>query len=389
SWCHLTTPAVDIPLSTDGGYSDPIMRFTQIYWLRNKNQGMFIEVSTDSLGDVWDYIEEKTILDPDYYKIKNGPDYPGGMINTYREKSDGYNYPVAMDWDTVEVNLEDYAGETVWFRFVFGAVPIPSNNQDGFVCDNFSVWANSDSTGLDERIDSWGDDFDFWIHDIHENDTLLWTDNWSYLDLNETDPFYPDAWGKSWTTWGTVTYIGPWSHGGINSSWEIGVTALFYPKPDPQPTIYNGRHYAGNALTFHEGYYYPNEASWLMSERYSMTPTLSYDIIRLVFYRCVGLAPMDDGWVHLGFSVDTIPPNPYNLSEWTEVRRYDGENQKVWEYEEQAPGEFYLDVSDVFEAQPDSMDYYWILFSLISGPNLERGGWNLDNIEVYGANLVP
>jgi len=387
SWCHLISESVEIPLSTDGGYSDPILKFTQIYWLRNKNQGMFLELSTDSV--IWDKVEYNTILDPDYYKIVCGPDYPGGMINTYREKSDGYNYPVSMEWDTVEVDLAGYAGETLWFRIVFGAVPIPSNNQDGFVADNFSVWANSDSTGLDERIDFWGDSLYLWRHGIHELDTLLWTDNWSYLDLHEIDPFYPDAWDKAWTTWGTVTYIGPWTHGGINSSWEIGVIALFWPKPDPQATPMNGKHYAGNALTFNEGLYYPNEASWLMSERFDMTPTEAYDYIRLRFFRCVGLAPMDDCWIHIGFSNDTIPPNPYDLSEWVEVRRYNGENQKFWEWEEQPPdGPGYLDVSDEFKNEGDSMAYYWILFSLISGPNLERGGWNLDNIEVYGANII-
>ena len=378
SWCHLISPSVDIPAETDGGYTDPIMRFTHVYWLRNKNQGVFLEISTDS--STWDYIG-KDILDPDYYKIKTGSDYPGGMMLTYREKSDGYFYPGKMEWTTVEVDLEDYAGETLWFRFVFGAVPIPSNNQDGYVIDNFSAWATSNDTGLEERIDFWGDDFDLWKHDLHEQDTLLWTDNWAYLDLNETDEFYPDAWGKAWTTWGTASYIGPWSHGGINNSWEIGVTALFWPKPDPQPTPENGAHYAGNALTFNEGYYYPGEASWLLSERYEMSSTLSYDIIRLVFYRCVGLAPMDDCWVHLAFSNDTIPPDCNDLSQWVEVRRYDGEDQKVWEEE-------MLDVSTKFKEDGDSMDYYWMLFTLISGPNNERGGWNLDNIEIYGANII-
>ncbi len=380
SWCHLVSESVDIPAPLDGGFSDPVMRFDQIYWLRNKNQGVFIEICTDSSLGVWNRIEYKTILDPDYYKIVTGSDYPGGMINTYREKSDGYNYPVTMNWEPVEIDLEDYAGETLWFRLVFGAVPIPSNNQDGYVADNFSVWATSDSTGFEERIDLWGDDFDLWKHDIHEPDTLLWTDNWSFLDLNETDEFYPDAWGKSWTTWGIAEYIGPWSHGGINNSWEIGVTALFWPKPDPQPTPSNGAHYAGNALTFNLGYYYPNEASWLLSERFEMDTTTAYDIIRLVYFRCVGLAPLDDCFVHLVFSDDTIPPDPNDLSNWVEVRRYDGENQKVWEVE-------MLDVSDQFKEDGEDMDYYWILFTLMSGPNLERGGWNLDNIEIYGANI--
>ncbi|MCK4505188.1 MAG: hypothetical protein KAW14_06200, partial [Candidatus Aegiribacteria sp.] len=386
SWCHLISESVDIPEVMDGGYTNPIMRFDHVYWLRNKNQGTFIEISTDSGSGVWDYVEYKTILDPDYYKIKNGSDYPGGMINTYREKCDGYNYPVSMNWETVEIDLEDYAGRTLWFRFVFGAVPIPANNQDGYVIDNFSVWATSDSTGLEERIDSWGDDFDLWKHDLHEPDTLLWTDNWSYLDLNETNEFYPDAWGKAWTTWGTAYYIGPWSHGGINGSWEIGATAVFYPDPDPESTPMNGAHYAGNALTFNEGYYYPNEASWLCSERYDMAPTLSYDIIRLVFYRCVNLAPLDDCWVHLAFSNDTIPPDCNDLSQWVQVRRYNGENQKVWDLEG-TESEPYLDVSNKFKEDGKDMDYYWILFSLISGPNLERGGWNLDNIEIYGANI--
>lgn len=380
SWCHLVSESVDIPAPLDGGYSDPVMRFDQIYWLRNKNQGVFIEICTDSSLGVWNKIEYKTILDPDYYKIDTGPDYPGGETNTYREKSDGYNYPVTMDWESVEIDLEDYAGQTLWFRLVFGAVPIPSNNQDGYVADNFSVWATSDSTGFEERIDSWGDDFDLWKHDLHEPDTLLWTDNWSYLDLNETDEFYPNAWGKSWTTWGIARYIGPWSHGGINASWEIGVTALFWPKPDPQPTPVNGAHYAGNALTFNLGYYYSNEASWLLSERYEMEPTVDYDIIRLIYYRCVGLAPLDDCFVHLAFSTDTIPPDPNDLSGWVEVRRYDGENQKVWDVE-------ILDVSDQFKEDGEDMDYYWILFTLMSGPNLERGGWNIDNIEIYGANI--
>ena len=63
------------------------MRFTHIYWLRNKNQGVFLEISTDSSSGVWDRIEYKSgILNPDYYKILTGPDYPGGQINTYREK---------------------------------------------------------------------------------------------------------------------------------------------------------------------------------------------------------------------------------------------------------------------------------------------------------------
>ncbi len=207
-WCHLISDSVDIPGVIAAGYTDPIMRFDHVYWLRNKNQGVFIEISTDSSSGVWDRIEyESGILDPDYYKIVNGPDYPGGKINTYREKSDGYNYPFGMAWDEVEIDLADYAGETLWFRFVFGAVPIPSNNQDGYVIDNFSVWATSNDTGLEERIDLWGDDYVFWMHDLHEQDTLLWTDNWSFLDLNKADEFYPSALGNAWTTWGISRYI--------------------------------------------------------------------------------------------------------------------------------------------------------------------------------------
>ncbi|MCK4671209.1 MAG: hypothetical protein KAT47_01615, partial [Candidatus Aegiribacteria sp.] len=71
---------------------------------------------------------------------------------------------------------------------------------------------------------------------------------------------------------------------------------------------------------------------------------------------------------------------------WVEVRRYNGEWQKNWDYEGTA-SEPYLDVSDEFKEDGEDMDYYWILFTLMSGPNLERGGWNLDNIEIYGANI--
>ncbi|MCK5063831.1 MAG: hypothetical protein KAQ97_01040, partial [Candidatus Fermentibacteraceae bacterium] len=84
SWCHLITESVDIPGVITSDYENPILRFTHVYWLRNKNQGVFLEISTDSSLGVWDRIEYKTILNPDYYKILTGPDYPDGQMNTYR-----------------------------------------------------------------------------------------------------------------------------------------------------------------------------------------------------------------------------------------------------------------------------------------------------------------
>ena len=288
-------------------------------------------------------------------------------------------HPNDPDFTLEEINVDSLRGQDVWFRFIYGSFVMNPANKDGWLVDDLEVLLLTDqgSHVTEEQIDTWGDDVRFWNH--HE--IAPWAECWFYNYIYALDPIFPYEQGYCWTTWGESFYIGPWSHGGFNDTWEIGVTARFWPDPDPQPIPLNGYNYAGNALTIEEGYYNPYESSWLLSERYEMAPTIDYDIIRLVFLRCIRLAPSDDCWIHLAFSDEEIPPDRNNHDEWIEVRRYNGEDQTYWDEEA-------LDVSDEFKTQGVGQTYYWIMFTLISGPNHELGGWNIDNISIYGANEI-
>ncbi len=143
----------------------------------------------------------------------------------------------------------------------------------------------------------------------------------------------------------------------------------------------NGAHYTGNDLTIDDGLYNDFETSYLLSERYEVANTTSFTNIYIEIYRCIRLYTMDDAFIHLGFSVDTLPPDPMNLSLWEEVITFTNEDHTIWEEED-------WEVTDIFsDALADSAyENYWIVFHLISGPSNVKGGWNLDNIKVLGSN---
>jgi hypothetical protein len=386
AYSYIVSPRISVPAALDDDY-EAILRFTHCYWTRNREAGGYIDISTDSTN--WTQIPDEDLLEG-YYHQQTTSGFPGGAgIDAYMFKSPGYN-PAGPTLSYEEADLEDYRGLDIWIRWVFGVEDKASNNQDGWIVDDpMLLLVDRDTTALDSiRFDPWGLYPDsmiiqprFWNH--HEFPT--YNDFWYYHDLFSIDPIYPHEQGYAWTTWGAVGYIGPWTHDGTNDSWEIGVSVspLFTPYPDPDPVItINGYHYAGNDLTYEDGFYNDYETSYLLSERYAVSNTSPYNIISLKFYRCVRLAPNDDTWVHVGFSTDTLPPNPMNLSKWDKVIRYNGDFHDYWEYE-------VCDMSEEFaDALADSAyENYWIIFTIISGPNLIEGGWNVDRISIWGDNI--
>jgi hypothetical protein len=118
--------------------------------------------------------------------------------------------------------------------------------------------------------------------------------------------------------------------------------------------------------------------------------TEGYDNIILRIYRCIRCYG-DDAFIHIGFSVDTVPPSPEDLSQinWYNVTEdlYVWADHTEWAYEEEPP----IDLTAAFDSAlvDSSYQYYWLLFSLFSGPaGSEHGGWNVDNIQVWGNNNI-
>lgn len=386
SYCYVVTPMITIPASTDADY-EAILRFTHCYWTRNRECAGYLEIiATDSaaVDSTWQQIPDEDLL-VGYYHVQTTIGFPGGIRDAYIAKSPGYN-PTGPTLTYEEADLEDYRGKDVWIRWIFGVEDKSSNNQDGWIVDDMEVLLvdRDPMPGPDIRIDPWADSDSTqylpWRWKHHEIPT--YNDDWAYNDLYRIDPIYPQEQGYAWTTWGEVGYIGPWTHGGINDSWEIGKLSMFWPYPDPQPTILNGAHYAGNDLTADDGKYNNFETSFLLSERYDMANIIPFNYKAVEFYSCLRLFVMDDAWVHLGFSVDTLPPDPMNLSLWEEVVFYPSEFNLIWDIET-------FKVSNIFEdALADSAyENYWLIFTLISGPSNVEGGWNVDNVKILGANI--
>ncbi|MEN8209338.1 MAG: hypothetical protein ABFR50_08805 [Candidatus Fermentibacteria bacterium] len=385
SYCYVVSPMVTIPPSSDANY-EALLRFSHCYWTRNRACGGYIEIiATDSaaIDSTWKQIPTEDLL-VGYYHQQTSLTYPGGIRDAYIDKSPGYS-PTAPTLTIEEANLEDYRGMNVWFRWAFGVEDKQSNNQDGWIIDDLQVLLvdRDPIPGPDIRLDHWADPDSMhhqprrWKH--HEFPTF--NDDWYYHDLYAIDPIYPHEQGYAWTTWGEIGYIGPWTHGGINDSWEIGKVSIFTPVVDPDPTPYNGAHYAGNDLTFDDGMYNNFESSYLLSERWDIDNVIAYNYIELRFYSCIRLALNDDAFIHIGFSVDSIPPDPMDLGQWEEVMHYPSVNDTEWANIEP------IELSDYFaDALADSLyEHYWIIFSLITTPSDTLGGWNIDNITVLGS----
>ncbi len=375
AYCYVVSEKVTLPPLIDA-VDSVILRFYHWFWLASIDYGGYIEISTDSLN--WDQIHEcDAFFLTAGYNALSGPNFKGGPdVPIFSNQL--HLLPNDPGFTLEELNVDSLRGaneQDVWFRFVYGTFVMTPGNRDGWLIDDLSViHLTGDSTSIhEEQIDTWGDDVRFWEH----YEIAPWADCLFYNYVHALDPIFPYEQGYCWTTWGESFYIGPWSHGGFNDTWEIGVTARFWPDPDPQKIPDNGYNYAGNALTIENGFYNPGESSWLLSERYEMAPTIDYEVITLTFLRCVRFVNGDDGWIHLAFSDELTPPDRNDHAQWVEVRRYDGEYQTYWDEQE-------LDVTPQFKINGDGKTYYWIMFTSISGPNFEYGGWNIDNISIYG-----
>lgn len=376
TYSHLDAPGVSIPPDTGAtAVTSPVLSFTQCYWTRNRKCGGYMDISTDSTS--WSQIPDSLFLIYGYDFLSH-LFYPGGggrMI--FCDKSPGYS-PVSPYMTPEMVDLSDYSGQTVYIRWVFGVEDKAANNQDGWIVDDLEVLGVEVATGDTLKLDTWLPYPRHWAHE----EFPTYNDDWWYLDVHTVDPIYPFEIGYAWTTWGEIGYIGPWTHGGTNDSWEIGVTAFYIP-PDPMPTSSCGAHYVGTDLTQDDGFYNDDEQSWLLSEAYGGLDTLDiFEDIFLKIYRCNRYQTLDYGRIFLGFTPDSVPPSRDTLftDNWVQVREYDGDNMVFWEWE-------VMEVSDEFDSariHPDSLKYYHILFWMDSGPSFTRGGWNLDNISIIG-----
>lgn len=176
--------------------------------------------------------------------------------------------------------------------------------------------------------------------------------------------------------------LNEWVHGGMEDDWQFG-EPIFVPGIDPALTPDNGDRVAGTDLgivdppEIYDGYYENDAFSWLVSPAYEIPATGTYNKITLRFYRCTRLAPSDNGLVWLGFSNDETPPDSIS-TDWQLVRTYI-ENQSSWAYEN-------IDVTLEFDDYATS-SYFFIRYGLCSNLADVRGGWNLDNIQVFGDNI--
>ena len=386
TYCYVVSPMVSIPPSSDVNY-EAILRFSHCYWTRNRQCGGYLEIiATDSaaVDSVWKQIPDSDLL-VGYYHQQTMGGYPGGIRDAYIDKSPGYN-PTGPTLSIEEADLEDYRGKDVWFRWVFGVEDKQSSNQDGWIVDDLMVLLvdRDPLPGPDIRLDFWADSLPLQPRRWKHYEFPTYNDDWYYHDLYAIDPIYPHEQGYAWTTWGEIGYIGPWTHGGINDSWEIGKVSIFTPDPDPDPTPQNGAHYAGNDLTFDDGLYNAIESSYLLSERYEIANTTPFSYLELEIYSCIRLYPLHNAFIHIGFSVDTLPPDPMNLSEWVEVIDYTGEDNTWWAEENiELEGTTTTLFSDALA--DSAYENYWIIFTLFSGLSDTRGGWNVDNIAILGS----
>ncbi len=163
-----------------------------------------------------------------------------------------------------------------------------------------------------------------------------------------------------------------WTSGGDGDDWEIG-SPDFVPDVDPWLEPGNGTGIAGNDLT-DDGYYEDDAWAWFISPAYDFPDTIPVTAT-LVFDRCVRLAPGDVGFVFLGFGDTNYPPT--SESDWVLVRTYNS-NHTYWDNEQ-------IDITSEFlDAAGYDPNFFWLRFVLSSNMSGVRGGWNLDNVQVFG-----
>ncbi|MCD4774751.1 MAG: type II secretion system GspH family protein [Candidatus Aegiribacteria sp.] len=179
--------------------------------------------------------------------------------------------------------------------------------------------------------------------------------------------------------------VNEWVHSGKKDDWQFG-EPVFVPDIDPALTVDNGDRIAGTDLGIvippdlpgsYDGYYENDAFSLLVSPAYEMPAAGTYNKITLRHYRCVRLAPADNGLVWVGFSDTETPPDSVS-TDWQLVRTYI-DNQNSWAYENK-------DISSKFNDYSTS-SYFFLRYGLCSNLNDFRGGWNLDNIQIYGDSI--
>ncbi|RKZ03729.1 hypothetical protein DRQ21_04990 [Candidatus Fermentibacteria bacterium] len=164
-----------------------------------------------------------------------------------------------------------------------------------------------------------------------------------------------------------------WITGGTANDWEVGAP-LYVPDIDPALTPANENRIAGTDLT-DDGLYMPNEWGWMRSGAYEMSDASFYDSVSVSFDRCLRLASNDYAFVQMAFTTSEEPPT--QESEWVTVKECHY-NDDQWEVEV-IPLTYYFE-----EARISGKTHYFIRFVLDSGPFVELGGWNIDNVGFYG-----
>lgn len=173
---------------------------------------------------------------------------------------------------------------------------------------------------------------------------------------------------------GTGGGIGTWTHGGRYDDWEIGEPRHLLV--DPGLTSENGSSVAGTDLSGDNGCYNADEYAWFASPAYEMPSDAMYDSVSMKIFKCLRNAPNDDGYIQIAFmNSPDIPPEA--STEWKTVRTYTARFEDVWDYE-------VIRLTSQFEeAWTQGRSYFCIRFIQSSGPFVEFGGWNIDNIQFF------
>lgn len=172
--------------------------------------------------------------------------------------------------------------------------------------------------------------------------------------------------------------VDEWIHGGKEDDWQFG-EPVYVPDDDPALTPENGNSIAGTNLGIAalDGLYQNNAYSWLVSPAYEMPAASTYNKITLRHYMCLRIATADEGYVYVGFS-DTETPPDSSSGEWQLIRTYI-QDEDDWSYAN-------TDISLEFDDYSTSA-YFFLKYVLCSNLSYVGGGWNLDNVQVYGDNI--
>lgn len=162
-----------------------------------------------------------------------------------------------------------------------------------------------------------------------------------------------------------------WSYDS-NDDWEFGAPA-FVPDIDPAMVPENNGSIAGTDLT-EDGYYSNNAWCSLISPAYEMPNAVQSSVV-LRFERCVRMAPGDEAIVQIGFSDDGYYPT--DEEDWILVKTF-VTNHSYWDTEDIEIGEL------MSEAQSDGAAYFFVRYVISSNGTGVRGGWNLDNVQLFG-----